>query len=239
MFRTIIWCLYFLLYFITSLVGGVVYGLLILFTGKKLSRGFIIAYTGFWARSLFRLGGGKVTVIGSENLPKEDGLCFVANHEGMGDIPLVLGYIPKITGFIAKRELYVVPILNLWMLILGCIPIRRGNLKNAKKAIDKGVRRLLKGRNILVFPEGTRSRGGPMKPFKTGSLKLALGSGAPIIPLTIQGTSAMLEKHGKITPGAVRLIIHPPVSVAGLGGRQTHELARKLEEMIRESLIKT
>ena len=232
MFRTIVWVLYFLLYFVTSLAGALICGLISLFAGKRAGRAVVVAYAGFWARSIYRLGGAEVTVSGKENLPPGNGFCFVANHEGMGDIPLVMGYIPKLMGFIAKRELFAFPILNFWMMIFGCVPIKRGNLKNAKKAIDKGVHRLKKGRNLLVFPEGTRSRGGPMKQFKTGSLKLALLSGADIVPLTIEGTWGLLEKHGRITPGAVRLVIHPPVSVRDYSEKQTHALAQRLEEII-------
>ncbi|TFG65130.1 MAG: 1-acyl-sn-glycerol-3-phosphate acyltransferase [Spirochaetales bacterium] len=235
MFRSIVWVLYFLLYFAVSLPVALVYGFLFVFAGWHVSRVFISGYIGFWARSLFRVGGARITVEGMANLPPRNGLCFVANHEGMGDIPLVLGYIPGMTGFIAKRSLFFVPVLNLWMMILRCIPLKRHDLKNAKKAIERGVSRLESGWNLLVFPEGTRSRGGPMKPFKTGSLKLALRSGADIVPLTIRGTWGILEKHGRVTPGEVRLIIHPPVSMSGYSEKQTHILAHVLETIIQNA----
>jgi len=193
-----------------------------------------IAY--IWGRHSFWAAGVRVEVTGVENIPKEDNILFVSNHQGIADIPVILSFIPKPIGFIAKKELAIVPLINVWMLAFHCIFIDRGNIKSAHEVIEKGAENIRHGYPMAVFPEGTRSRGEKMGVFKRGSLKLALKSEAIIVPLTINGTYRLLEERGVITPGKVRLIIHPPVDVKKLSGEERKDLAQRLQKIIESGL---
>ena len=147
---------------------------------------------------------------GLENLPAAGGVLFVANHQGAFDIPLLLGYVPGLKGFVSKKENCRLPIVGTWMKLLRCIFIDRKDLRQSARAIARGIRDLQAGRSLVIFPEGTRSKSGVMKRFKEGSFKLATRSGAAIVPLTIDGSYRLLEgNRGRITPGKVRLHIHP------------------------------
>ncbi len=90
-----------------------------------------------WGKSMVKWTGSKVEVVGVENIPKEN-VLFVSNHQGNFDIPLLIGYIPKQKGFIAKIELKKLPIVNSWMDAIGCVWLERGNPKKSLKAILKG-----------------------------------------------------------------------------------------------------
>jgi len=148
-------------------------------------------------------------------------MLFVSNHQGAFDIPLLLGFVPVLKGFVSKKENFRLPIVSTWMRLLGCIVIDRNDLRQSAGAIARGIRDLRAGRSLVIFPEGTRSKTGALRRFREGSFKLATRSGATIVPLTIDGSYRLLEgNRGRITPGTVRLHIHPPVVLADLTDEQ-------------------
>lgn len=166
-----------------------------------------------WARIILSLTGSRITVRGQENIPKKGGICFVANHVGIVDILLALGYAGRPFGFIAKKELLFVPGLNVWVLILGGLFIDRKQPRKALMTIHKGIRRIRAGAGMLIFPEGTRSRGHGIAPFRSGALKLATQSDAVIVPAAITGTYEVFEKRGRACASVVYLSFLPPVRV--------------------------
>lgn len=192
--------------------------------------------TGGWARHLLWFGGVSVEVDRRARPPREGPLCVVANHQGDADILLVVGFVPRLVGFIAKRELTRVPIISWWMRAMHCVFIERGSARQALEAIDQAARRIRDGQAMILFPEGTRSRGRGMARFKPGSMKLAQDAEAPILPVTIDGTYRLFEQRGVITPARVRLTLHPIVPAETLARLSRRELASHLEETIREPL---
>jgi 1-acyl-sn-glycerol-3-phosphate acyltransferase len=217
MARTFLWFAYFWLFQLASTAFLPVYFLLGLLGRKKSREQFLHWVTRTWARQMVAAAGGKVQVTGLENLPPRGGALFVANHQGAFDIPLLIGFVPVLKGFVSKKENFRLPIVSIWMKLLGCIVIDRGDLRQSVGAIARGVRDLRAGRSLVIFPEGTRSKSGRLQRFKEGSFKLATRSGATIVPLTIDGSYRLLEgNRGRIRPGMVRLHIHAPVILADL-----------------------
>lgn len=215
MARTIFWFAYFWLFQLVSTLFLLAYFLLGLPGLKKAQAGLLLWITRSWARQMIGLAGGKVEVSGLENLPAHGGVLFVSNHQGAFDIPLLIGYLPGVKGFVSKKENFRLPIVSTWMKLLGCIVIDRGDLRQSAGAIARGIRDLKAGRWLVIFPEGTRSKSGNLQRFKEGSFKLATRSGAPIVPLTIDGSYRLLESnHGRIRPGIIRLHIHPAIPAA-------------------------
>jgi 1-acyl-sn-glycerol-3-phosphate acyltransferase len=237
MLRTIFWyvCFWLLqLFSILFLLGYFLLGLL----GRRHNQAQFLEWTTrAWARMLIRIAGGRVDVSGLENLPPGGGILFVSNHQGAFDIPLLLGYVPGLKGFVSKKENGRLPVVGTWMKLLHCIFLDRKDLRQSARAIARGVGDLQAGRSLIVFPEGTRSKSGTMRRFKDGSFKLATRSGAAIVPLTIDGSYRLLEgNRGRITPGQVRLHIHPPISIRDLSHADKETLTETVQGIIAASL---
>ncbi len=237
MARTIIWYMSFWLLQLLSTLALALYFLLGLSGRQALQERFLYLTARTWARLLIGLAGARVDVSGLENLPTHTGVLFVSNHQGAFDIPLLIGYVPGLKGFVAKKEVSRLPIVGIWIKLLRCIILDRKNLRQSARAIALGVSDLRAGHSLVVFPEGTRSKSGAMNRFKEGSFKLATRSGAAIVPLTIDGSYRLLEgNRGRITPGKVRLHIHAPVMLADLPADKKGDAAEWVRGIIASKL---
>ena len=189
-----------------------------------------------WAKLVMKLAGAKISVKGEENLAiaKEQTVLFVSNHQSNFDIPLLLSKIDVPKGFIAKKELKSWPIINFWMKNIQCVFMDRDNMRKSAEAIVEGINILKSGHSIVIFPEGTRSKGGPTHKFKAGSFKLATKSKVPIIPITINGSYKLLEANGggKIKSADVELIIHAPIETSKLSKEELASLHETVENII-------
>ena len=207
-----------------------------LFYGKKRSDKYVNAVAQLYARHMFWVFRVKIIVRGIENLPTANNVCFVSNHQGLADIPLIVGYIPKTVGFIAKKELGRVPVLNIWMSAMGCVLIGRRNVGDSLLTIDKGIKQLQNGHPMVIFPEGTRSKNNTMRPFKPGSFKLITGAESIAVPLTIDGSYRVMETKGEISRATVQLTIHPPVDVSKLSKEEKENLHQIIWKTINSAL---
>lgn len=189
-----------------------------------------------WSTSLVKLSGSKITVSGEENIPKDTAVLFVSNHQGNFDIPILLGYIQKPKAFISKVEVKKMPFIGTWMEHLNCLFMDRKNVRQSVKAINEGAKLLKNGTSLVIFPEGTRSKGDDMSEFKAGSFKLATKSGVPIIPVAINGSYKIMEQQGSwIKPAEVHITVYPPVYPEQL---EAKELAQITERIIKEGVKK-
>ena len=236
MIRTILWYLYFWLYMLFSLLLAVPTIILSL-PGLAKKRDKYIHFTvSTWAKNLIRAAGGNIRVIGKEHIPESGNVCYISNHQGAFDIPIILGHLPGPIGFIAKKELAMLPIVNIWMKGIGCIFIDRSNRRAAIDSITKGIEQLKAGRSLILFPEGTRSRGPTMNRFRHGSLKLPIRAQASIVPITISGSYQLKEKYKRIQPGNVTVTIHRPIDSIGYQEDETKSLGNRLTETIGKAL---
>ncbi len=239
MLRTIIWYFLFWVYLTASIVFFIPLVVLGICKQKTLREKYVFSLSSSWGRIVVRIAGGRVTVSGLENIPACDNICFISNHQGGFDIPLIIGYVPKTIGFIAKKELLYIPILSTWMKAIHCIFINRANRRDSVKVIQQGVEQIKNGHPMVIFPEGTRSRKSEMERFKSGSLKLAVRSKALIVPITIDGSYKMKEERGGlITPAHVSMTIHPSIDSAALQDEDTKNLAARLWTIINSALPK-
>lgn len=237
MLRTICWFVYFWLFQLVSTLFLLVYFLLGLLGQNKNQAKLLYWITRTWARQLIFIAGGRVEISGLENLPTSGGVLFVSNHQGAFDIPLLLGYVPGLKGFVSKKENSRLPIVSIWMKLLHCIILDRQDLRQSVQAITSGIRDLQAGRSLVIFPEGTRSKSGVLNRFKDGSFKLATRSGAAIVPLTIDGSYRLLEgNNGRIGPASVRLHIHAPVILADLPADKKSDAAEMVRGIIASRL---
>ncbi|MCM1322270.1 MAG: 1-acyl-sn-glycerol-3-phosphate acyltransferase [Bacteroides sp.] len=190
-----------------------------------------------WARFMVKLTGKDTQVIveGAEKIPAEP-VVFVCNHQGNFDIPILLGYIDKPKAFISKIEILKIPMLSGWMKLMQCTFLDRKNPRQSIQAMSEAVENAKKGYSLVIFPEGTRSRGGPVAEFKAGSFKLAFRSGLPVVPVTIDGSWHLFEEHNKPSSGTVRVTVHAPVSVAGLSKEQQALIPPQIQAVIESAM---
>jgi 1-acyl-sn-glycerol-3-phosphate acyltransferase len=189
-----------------------------------------------WARFLLAVVGCKVAVSGRENIPRKGSVCFVSNHSGLCDILLVLGYAGRPFGFIAKKELLLIPILNLWISMLGGLFIDRKDFRKALKTINTGVERIKAGGAMIIFPEGHRSRGGGLLPFHPGSLKLATQSLAVIVPVAITGTYDLYEKNHRVNPCPLSISFCKPINTADIPAASRKTISDQIYTVISKEI---
>ncbi|WP_294430018.1 1-acyl-sn-glycerol-3-phosphate acyltransferase [uncultured Treponema sp.] len=191
-----------------------------------------------WARFVFtKVMRATVEVVGEEKVPQDRAVVFIGNHQGYMDIPLLFGFINKPMTFVAKAELGKVPLLSDWMKLLQCTFIERKSPRKSVQAIHDAADGVKKGYSQVIFPEGTRSKGGPHNEFKAGSFKLAFMSGAPIVPVTIDGTWRIYEGQKRVKKGQhIKLIIHDPIETEGLSKEELAKIPAMVEKIVCEPL---
>lgn len=242
MIRSILWLSFVCLYLIASLPLFVSYLVLLLFHVQETADRLARFTATMWARGMIAAAGGRVKVIGGNDIPSGVNVCFVSNHQGYFDIPLIVGFAPtdRTVGFIAKKELRRIPIMNWWMTAIHCLFIDRTNGRAAARTIQRGVDSIKSGYPLVIFPEGTRSRGGTMGAFRSGSLKLATRSNSVIVPLTVNGTPRLWEKtKSRFAITGISLTVHPPIDTTTLTKEEKNGLAARLREIIRSGLEQT
>ncbi len=172
-----------------------------------------------WAfRVILWLTGVKVIVKGEERIPQDTAVLYVGNHRSYFDILLTYVRVPRPTGYIAKKEINKVPLLNNWMRNLHCLFLDREDVKQGLKVILEAIEKVKSGISICVFPEGTRNKvNGTFLPFHEGSFKIAVKGNVPIIPMSIVNAGDIFEDHlPKVKKTTVVLEYCEPVYVENL-----------------------
>jgi 1-acyl-sn-glycerol-3-phosphate acyltransferase len=178
--------------------------------------------------------GVKVEVSGLERFDPGAAYVFMANHESFLDGPLMFVLIPQRIRVILKKSAFAIPVLGWIMLTAGFVPVDRRAGGGGVRSIERAVRAIKeKGYSFLIFPEGTRSLDGKLGRFRRGGFFLAVGAGAPIVPVTIRGTFELMPK-GRFgsKKGTVRVEFHDPVPVEGYSVRDMDELMNKVRDAI-------
>jgi 1-acyl-sn-glycerol-3-phosphate acyltransferase len=237
MLRTIIWYSNFVFSLVPKIPQG--YKVKKLLNSGKISEAdeYIHRAATKWAMQHVKMSGAKVKVFGEENIPSDIPVLFVSNHQGNFDIALFMSHINKPKGYIAKIEMKKIPVLRTWMKYMHCVFMERGNLRKAAEAISEGIKIIKSGYSMVLFPEGTRSKGNHMNEFKAGAFKLATKTGVPIVPVTISGSYKLMElNNSKIKPAEVEIYIHPIVSTENLTREEESELSDKVKAIIQSKL---
>jgi 1-acyl-sn-glycerol-3-phosphate acyltransferase len=170
-----------------------------------------------WAPIVLRIAGTRVERRGHPDVEIRPPCVFVANHQSMLDIPVVLSQVPVNLRFVSKQALAWVPLLNLYMWRTRMIFVDRSNPARAYASLDRGAERIRDGVSVVVFAEGTRSQDGRLRPLKRGAFRMALMAGVPIVPLAVEGTRDVLPSGSvRIRPGRVGFAVGEPISSAAL-----------------------
>ncbi|MHB8120527.1 MAG: lysophospholipid acyltransferase family protein [Desulfuromonadaceae bacterium] len=164
-----------------------------------------------WARLALALNRVRTTVIGAEHLPPGP-VIFMSNHQSNFDILALLAAMPRQIHWIAKKELFEIPIFGPSMRRGGYIPLDRSDGRKALQSMDEAAATIHQGKSVVMFPEGTRTQDGKLLPFKRGGFILARKAEVPVIPVTING-SGRINPAGRIRlySGDIHITLHPPL----------------------------
>jgi len=186
----------------------------------------------WWARSILFVSGTRVVVHGRERMETGEARVFVSNHVSWYDVLALVGHLPRYS-FVAKAEIFRVPLFGAAARAVGTIPIERENRKAAFQSYEEAAVRIRRGRNVVVFPEGTRGDTYALRPFKKGPFVLAIAAGVPIVPTLLHGTIEVLPR-GSFWLRAGRVDVHllEPVPTAGLTYDARDALAREVYERL-------
>lgn len=236
MLRTLIWFTYFWLYLLLCIPVSLYIRHLAETDGPKADR-YVAHFVRNWARRLLKLAGAKVTVTGQENLPQSGAYMVVANHQGYFDIPIMLSCVGEPRGLVAKQEIDRIPGIRMWMRYLHCLFVDRSSPRAGAQTIVDGAKLLESGHSLTIFPEGTRSKGGPMREFKAGAFRIASRAGVPVVPVTIDGSFRLMEGNKMlIRPAEVKVTIHPAIATAGMGREELRALPHTVKDTIEAKL---
>lgn len=206
---------------------------------KEAERQAILMCSKTWSTNVLKMFEADIEIIGRENLPEKGPVVFVGNHQGYGDILLCLHAFDKFqTGFLAKSSLEKIPWYGKWIKDIRSVYIERDDSRASLKAINEGIELLKEGFSLVVFPEGTRSKGPEIQEFRKGPLRLATKTGVPIIPFTIRGTYKFFEEKEYVEKGVVmKMIIHPMVETAGISKTEIKALDDQIESIVARGLL--
>ena len=191
-------------------------------------------------RVILWIGGVKVTVIGEENILDEATL-YVGNHRSFFDILILYVRFQRLTGFIAKDSIEKIPSLRVWMRYLYCLFLNRDDMKQGMKVILQAIDYIKQGISICVFPEGTRNKGEElsMLPFKEGTFKIALKTGCPIVPISINNTAEIFENHmPKMKRTHVIIEYGKPIYPKDLDREEQKHIGATCQKIIEETIKK-
>ena len=185
----------------------------------------------YWAKLWCILMFVKVEVTGRENIDKHTSYVFIANHQGAYDIFLIFGYLNHNFKWMMKKSLEKIPFVGYACKVSKHIMVDRSSAAAIQRTMDDAEKILQGGMSLVVFPEGSRTPDGKIKPFKRGAFMLATEFGLPIVPLTINDSFSVMKKSSyAINPGKVTLTIHKPIPQPE--GEKSKE---KMEELMNES----
>ena len=192
-----------------------------------------------WAKFVLRVSRIKVTVQGSYNIRPDRSYIYMSNHQSNFDIPVALAYFPFKFRWVAKAELFKIPIFGYAMHRIGHINIDRSNRRAAFKSLKKAAKNIREGVSVLIYPEGTRSKDGNIGPFKNGGFVLSVESGTPIVPVIIHGTWPIMSRDKIIVkPGNVIIEIKKPIETKNYNRKTRNDLLKKVRSVICESFEK-
>ncbi len=187
-----------------------------------------------WAWTILGIGGIRLKVRGLDRLEPGRHYIFIANHQSYLDIPVLVKSLPRFQlRWIAKKELGYIPFFGWALWAGGHILVDRSDRASAMASFRKAKERIAKGVSVVIFPEGTRSSGGHVMPFKRGGFLLAAQTKTPIVPVTINGSWAVLPREDwRLKSGEIEVVVDEPIPIEKYDGKEISVLVKRVHDMI-------
>lgn len=186
-----------------------------------------------WGRGILLISRIKVSVQGLSHVDPLQSYIYMSNHQSNFDIPVLLAHLPVQFRWVAKAELFKIPIFSRAMRGAGYIRIDRFDRKSAIESLKEAAAKMKNGVSVMMFPEGTRSRDGNIRPFKKGGFVMAVDTGVPIVPVILKGTRPIMDKNSwRINTGEVSLNIEKPIDTTDYTRETKDELIEAVRSVI-------
>ena len=192
----------------------------------------------FWAWLNLKVTGTRLKVRGMEKIDRKRSYVVMSNHQSHFDVWAIISRLPLSLRWVMKIELRSIPVFGIGCEKLGQIYVDRSNSEKAHESLEAAKTKIKAGASVVFFPEGTRSNDGRLQEFKKGGFHMALGTGTPILPVTVNGGRFALPKGlpFMMKPGKMEIIIHDPIEVEGLALEDMNMLIEKVRGVIEGGL---
>jgi 1-acyl-sn-glycerol-3-phosphate acyltransferase len=189
-----------------------------------------------WSRAALSAAGVRLRVIDGHRISRDEARIYVCNHVSWFDVFALASILPRYR-FVAKKELFKIPIFGPAAGTIAGIWIDRKNRKAAFDAYQEAAEQVRAGTSVVVYPEGTRGRTYQLRSFKKGPFVFAIAAGVPVVPVVIHGTIAVQPKGSlRVRAGDVEIILLEPVPTAGLGYDDRDQLMQTVWERMATAL---
>ena len=232
MIRLIILVIFLIIYFLISLPLQLA-ELIIQKFNMDLRNKSSLSFVNFGLKCVCIISGVKLEVNVYDNIPKDQAVLFVGNHNSLYDIIVTYPLMKRPTGYIAKKEIKKIPFLSWWMYFVNCIFLDRDDPRKGLKSVLDAADLIKNGVSIFLFPEGTRSKDGNLHEFKDGGFKIATKSKCPIIPVGITGSSDIFEKQfPRIKSSKVTVTFGTPIYTSNLSRDELRNISDRVHKDI-------
>ena len=189
-----------------------------------------------WARAGCRAAGVRITVHDPSRMSPDHGVVYIANHMSWFDVFALAATLPRYS-FVAKSELRKIPLFGPAAAAAGIVFLERDNRKRAFQSYRGAAEQVRAGRSVVVYPEGTRGRDYPLRPFKKGPFVLAIASGAPIVPTVVYGAREIMPRGSfRIRRGVIHVHFLEPIPTVGLSYDDRGALMTRVWDQMADAL---
>lgn len=190
------------------------------------------------ARMVLWLGGVRIVKEDLEKVNLNRGCVYALNHRSFADSIVAFYALPGDLRFLAKKELYKIPLVNFALRTMGMIEVDRSDPEAAAASIDRAVSHLQNGKSVALFPEGTRNRGEGLLAFKKGAFVLAIKAQVPVVPVVLVGAEkAIAPDTIFLYPATIRMIFHAPIDTTGMELEQRNELLEQTRMVMEQTYL--
>jgi 1-acyl-sn-glycerol-3-phosphate acyltransferase len=196
-----------------------------------------LLYARSWGWLILKIAGVKMQVTGLEHIDPKRTCIYMCNHLGSFDIFALLACLPGQFRWLAKSELFRIPMLGWGMRAAGYISLDRSKRRSTYESMEIAARKIREETSVVIFPEGSRSFDGAMQPFMNGGFNLAIRAGVPIVPISIHGTWEIMPRTTKrVKKGNIRIVIDRPIETKDCTMKDRRRLMAETESRIRANL---
>lgn len=186
----------------------------------------------FWSKWIVKVAGLKFNVTGTENYDPNESYVVASNHRHLFDIPVLARATKLNLKFIAKKELFRIPVFGWILYLVGMVKVDRKNSTKALESLKKAQKIAEEHKiSLTVFPEGTRSKKDGLLPFKKGAFMTSINTEIPLLPISVEGTDKILQGF-KCKPRTINVHIHPPVDPKEYGVAKRNDFMKDVKKII-------
>ena len=237
MIRLIIISIPLVVFFLISLLMALIFLIIRLFSKKACDMVSLRwVQLGLFLANL--ITGMKTVAEGKENISTDEAVLYVGNHLSLFDIIVLYPLMKKPTGFVAKKEINKVPILNILMRFVHCLFVDREDPRDGLKMVLNATELIKNGTSIFLFPEGTRSKDGEILDFKTGGFKIVEKTHCKVVPVRIDYEKEVFENHApKFYANTAHVKFYEAIDTSGMDKHQIKDLAVQLHDQLKKKNI--